>query len=228
MVSNLKSMLLLKRLSLFVLLLFAVGAASAQSQAPFWDEVQAIKAYDKVYQQQPHPIVFVGSSSIRKWEHLQVAFGAYNVMNRGIGGAYVNDIIRYLDELVFVYQPRQIVLYVGENDIVMPDETPDTILNRTIRLFKAIRAKMPEVPIVYIGFKPSPSRERFVEKTVATNALIRKFITAQSKAVFVDVFTPMMKDGKMMPELFVSDMLHMNAQGYAIWEKAVRPYLFKP
>src|SRR5471030_2995724 len=108
--------MLLKRFSLFILLLFAAGATSAQSKPAFWDEVQAIKYYDMVYQQPAHPIVFVGSSSIRKWEHLQVAFGAYNVMNRGIGGAFVNDIIRYLDDLVFTYQPRQIVIYVGEND----------------------------------------------------------------------------------------------------------------
>jgi lysophospholipase L1-like esterase len=35
------------------------------------------------------------------------------------------------------------------------------------------------------------------------------------------------KDGKSRPELFVKDMLHMNKQGYAIWENAVRPYLIK-
>jgi hypothetical protein len=64
-----------KYLYLLLLLLVFGPAASAQSNPPFWDEVQAIKAYDKVYQQQPQPIVFVGSSSIRKWEHLQVAFG---------------------------------------------------------------------------------------------------------------------------------------------------------
>jgi lysophospholipase L1-like esterase len=216
-----------KYLYLLLLLLVFGPAASAQSNPPFWDEVQAIKAYDKVYQQQPQPIVFVGSSSIRKWEHLQVAFGKYNVINRGIGGAYINDIIRYLDDIVFAYHPRQIVLYVGENDITAANETADTILNRTERLFKAIRAKMPEVPVVYIGFKPSPSRDKFVQKTIAANGLIRKFIGSQSKATFVDVFPLMLKNGNSMPELFVTDMLHMNAKGYAIWEKAVKPYLLK-
>jgi len=217
-----------KYLYLILLLLACARTASAQSNPPFWDEVQAIKAYDKVYQQQPHPIVFVGSSSIRKWGHLQVAFGQYNVLNRGIGGAYINDIIRYLDDVVVVYHPRQIVLYVGENDITAANETADTILNRTERLFKAIRAKMPDVPVVYIGFKPSPSRDKFMQKTIAANGLIRKFIAGQSKATFVDVFPLMLKNGNSMPELFVADMLHMNAKGYAIWEKAVKPYLLKP
>jgi lysophospholipase L1-like esterase len=218
----------LKQYSLLVLILCLAGAASAQSKPDFWDEVQAIKAYDKVYQQPAHPILFVGSSSIRKWEHLQMAFGSYNVLNRGIGGAVINDITRYLDDIVFVYQPRQIVLYVGENDVVAADETADTILNRTMLLFKAIRAKMPEVPIVYIGFKPSPSRAKFVQKTIDANRMIAKFLATQHKVTFVNVFALMMNNGKMMPQLFVADMLHMNLKGYTIWEKAVRPYLLQP
>ena len=31
----------------------------------------------------------------------------------------------------------------------------------------------------------------------------------------------------MMQELFVEDDLHMNAKGYAIWQKAIAPYLIK-
>ncbi|MBW4888550.1 GDSL family lipase [Mucilaginibacter sp. HMF5004] len=218
----------LKHFLVLVLFVCFAGAGLAQTKPAFWDDVQAIKAYDKMYQVPAQPIVFVGSSSIRKWDGLQVTFGGYNVLNRGIGGTFINDIIFYLDDMVLRYQPRQIVIYVGENDITSADETADTILNRTERLFKAIRTKMPEVPIIYIGFKPSPSREKYVQKTIATNQLLRKFITSQSKATFVDVFPLMMKNGKMMPELFVGDKLHMNAKGYAIWEKAVMPYLLKP
>jgi len=42
---------------------------------------------------------------------------------------------------------------------------------------------------------------------------------------YVDVFTPMLKDGQMRPELFVTDMLHMNHQGYEIWAKLIAPLL---
>jgi lysophospholipase L1-like esterase len=33
--------------------------------------------------------------------------------------------------------------------------------------------------------------------------------------------------GQPRPELFTSDMLHMNAKGYAIWQKVIRPELLK-
>lgn len=201
---------------------------SAQQKHTFWNEVQTFKAYDLQITTPAHPIVFVGSSSIRKWDDLQIALGTYNVMNRGIGGAVINDIVFYLNELVFTYQPRQIVLYVGENDLPDASVTPDTVLNRTKLLFSQIRAKLPEVPIVYIAMKPSPSRIAVLSKAREANLLVYNFIKSQKNAAFVNIFSPMLtKDGKPRPELFQPDMLHMNLKGYTIWETAIRPYLLK-
>jgi lysophospholipase L1-like esterase len=200
---------------------------SAQTTPRYFDDVQTIKKYDQMYQAPAHPIVFVGSSSIRKWDGLQVAFGNYNIINRGIGGAVTNDIAFYLNDIVFPYEPRQIVIYVGENDLPEVRATADTILNRTKKLYKMIRAKLPTVPIAYISMKPSPSRDQYQEKARAANTLIRNFLSKEENTDFIDIFSPMIKDGKSRPELFVEDMLHMNAKGYAIWEAAVRPYLLK-
>jgi len=208
-------------------LFLIVCSAQTQTQPNFWNDVQTIKNYDKIYQTPAQPILFVGSSSIRKWQSLQVAFGEYNVINRGIGGAVINDIVFYLNDIVFPYRPRQIVLYVGENDLPDQSVTADTVLNRTIKLFNMIRAKLPAVPIVYIAMKPSPVRDKYQQKARDGNLLIKNFLTKEKDAVFVDIFSPMLKDGKSRPELFVEDMLHMNKQGYIIWEKEVKRYLIK-
>lgn len=32
-------------------------------------------------------------------------------------------------------------------------------------------------------------------------------------------------NGKLLPELFVKDMLHINSDGYKLWQKALEPYL---
>lgn len=43
---------------------------------------------------------------------------------------------------------------------------------------------------------------------------------------FIDVFTPMLNaSGQPRPELFKSDMLHMNSAGYALWQSLVGPVL---
>lgn len=212
----------------FACLVLNCVTASAQTKHAFWDDVQTIKAYDKIYVPPAHPILFVGSSSIRKWADLQQAFGTYGVINRGVGGTVIDDITYYLNDLVFPYQPRQIVLYVGENDVPNEKFTADTILNKTINLYQQIRAKLPDVPIVYISFKPSPSRDKYQQKAAAANKLIREFLLKEKNTVFFDIYQPMLsKDGKSRPELFVGDMLHMNQQGYTIWDNAVKPYLLK-
>ncbi len=213
---------------LLVALMFGFTQLYAQTKHPFWDDVQTIKAYDKLYTPPENPIVFTGSSSIRRWTSMQQAFKDYNVMNRGIGGEVLDDALFYLNDMVLAYKPRQIVIYVGENDIPIEKNTADTIYNKTVKLFQLIRAKMPAVPIVYISFKPSPSREQYKEKTIEANKRIQAFIAKEANAVFVDIYTPMLKEGKMRPELFIRDMLHIKPEGYTIWEAAVKPYLLKP
>lgn len=216
----------MKKLFSVLICLLLANFLSAQIAPPFWDDVQTIKRYDNMYHAPDRPILFVGSSSIRMWNSLQIAFGNQNVINRGIGGAVFGDITYYLNDIVFPYNPRQIVIYV-ENDL--PDETAsaEIILERFIKLYSGIRAKLPEVPIAYISMKPSPSRDKFQQKAIESNKLIKEFLAKEKNTAYIDIFTPMMKDGKSRPELFVKDMLHMNADGYAIWEKAVRPYLLK-
>jgi lysophospholipase L1-like esterase len=219
----------MKKLLLFLLLSqFIIIITFGQNKPAFWDDVQTIKKYDQLYKPPVNPVLFVGSSSIRKWDDLTQVFAKYNALNRGIGGAVTNDITFYLNDVVFPYQPRQIVLYVGENDLPNAQATPDSVLNRTVNLYKAIRAKLPNVPIVYISIKPSPSRDAFKAKAVASNALIKAFLAKEANTKYVDVYSLMLtKDGKLRPELFVEDMLHMNAAGYAIWRKAVEPHLLK-
>jgi len=218
----------MKRLfSTFVVLLILTQISFGQDKPRFFDDVLAIKKYDKIYNPNTNAILFVGSSSIRKWDHLQQAFGHYNVLNRGIGGAVIDDIIFYLNDLVFKYKPRQIVIYVGDNDLSHENETPETIFDKTVKLYNAIREKLPDIPIVYISIKPSPSRAKYLDKGKATNELIRTFIQKEKNASFLDVYSLMIRDGKTMPEIFVGDMLHMNLDGYKIWENAIRPYLVK-
>jgi len=207
------------------LLLACITTVQAQR---YKDDVATILKYDKMFAPPEHPILFTGSSSIRKWDDLERTFASYVAMNRGIGGAVTNDIIYYADDIIFPYHPRQIVICVGENDIVEKGTTADSVFNRFKNLHALIRSKLPAVPIVYISIKPSPSREQFLPIVKDANAKIKAFIAKQSSIVFVDVFSLMLdKNGKPRKELFVEDMLHMNKTGYAIWRKAVEKHLLK-
>ncbi|SEW28666.1 Lysophospholipase L1 [Chitinophaga sp. YR573] len=218
----------MKKLLFFVFLIIAGETLSAQNKQAYREDVQTIRKYDQMYEPPYQPILFIGSSSIRKWNDLERTFADYVVLNRGIGGAVVNDITYYLNDIVFPYHPRQIVIYVGENDLPDEQSTADSVLNRTKRLIEGIRAKLPEISILYISIKPSPSREKYQPKAIAANELIREYLKEDKNITFIDVFSLMLTpEGKLRPELFVGDMLHMNGQGYKIWRAAVEPYLLK-
>ena len=200
----------------------------AQEHPPFWEDVQVIKQYDNIYNPPDNPILFIGSSSIRLWDNLERTFAKYDALNRGIGGAEVNHIINYAEDIIFPYNPREIVMYIGENDLVVEGTTADSILTRTKRLFQIIRAKLPNIPIVYISIKPSPSRTTYLDVAETANALIENYISTQNNIAYIDIFHPMLnKEGKLRTELFIEDMLHMNRKGYKIWRRKLKRHLIK-
>ena len=221
---------MMKNVVILILFLtvYLIQQLSAQGVPRFWDDVQVIKKYDKIYTPPAHPILFIGSSSIRKWNDLERTFAEYFALNRGIGGAVINDVIYYANYVVFPYYPRQIVIYVGDNDLGNEETTADSIFVQSKRLIRVIRTKLPDIPIVYLSIKPSPSRENFMNKAFAANSLVCNYIQLEKNMTFIDVFHKMLNaEGKPNPDLFENDMLHMNQKGYKIWHKAIKPLLIK-
>lgn len=220
-----------KRIVLGILLVTAgFSNASAQNEhPPFYDEIQSFKSQDSQHFPGKNLILFTGSSSIRMWEHLQDMFPSYPVINRGFGGSTLVDLERYLNDIVFPYEPKQIVIYSGDNDIASSNSiTADSVLNRFKKVFDKIRGRLPNTGILYIAIKPSPSRAEFQPVMKEANDKIKKFLSGKSSSVFVDVYSLMLTpDGKPDPSLFREDMLHMNEKGYAIWQKAIQPHLIK-
>jgi lysophospholipase L1-like esterase len=199
------------------------------AQVPFQQEINAFKQKDQVSFPAKNQILFVGSSSFHYWTDVQDYFPSYPIINRGFGGSSLPNVIRYANDIIFSYQPKQIVIYCGENDLAASDTvTAVTVFQRFQTLFNLIRTNMPGVPVVFVSIKPSPSRARFLPKVKEANRLISDFMARQEAAVFVDVFTLMLnEEGSIKSEIFKSDNLHMNAKGYAIWQKAIEPVLLK-
>lgn len=67
-----------------------------------------------------------------------------------------------------------------------------------------------------------------MKKMEQANLLIQTYLSIQQHTSFADVFHKMLKhDGTVMTDIFLEDNLHMNAKGYAIWQKVIQPYLLK-
>src|SRR5690606_5852912 len=102
-----------------ILLLWCLCCLSGFLQAqekPFDAEIQAFLKQDSMEFPPQNAILFVGSSSIRMWKDIQNDFPDKPIINRGFGGSVLQDVILYAPQIIFPYKPRQVVIYVGEND----------------------------------------------------------------------------------------------------------------
>jgi lysophospholipase L1-like esterase len=213
---------------LFLFLFLSFNITRAQN-APFYSEIQQFKKEDSMRFPPKNAILFLGSSSFRKWTDVQNYFPGYQIINRGFGGSSFPDAIRYFDEIVLPYHPRQIVIYEGDNDLASSNKiTADSVLNRFKTLFYLIRKNLPKANIAFVSIKPSLSREKLMPEMAKANSLIQKFLEKKKNGAFIDVFHPMLnKNGTPRNDIFLNDGLHMNAKGYAIWQKIMQPYLIK-
>ncbi len=207
----------------------AAGSNSCAQKSAFYDEIQSFKKQDSAAMPAKNSILFVGSSSFRMWTTIKDDFRMHSVINRGFGGSSLTDVIRYADEIIFPYQPAQVVIYCGENDLAASDTvTAQIVFDRFQQLFNMIRKQFPETAVAFVSIKPSPSRAHLLPKVIAANTLIKDFLKAQTKAAYIDVFSAMVdQQGNPKPDLFVDDKLHMNQKGYAIWVEIIGPYLIK-
>ncbi|MCC7526507.1 MAG: G-D-S-L family lipolytic protein [Chitinophagaceae bacterium] len=214
--------------SILTVLLTAIMVGEVQAQQPpFYNDIQRFKKADSAQFPRKGQILFIGSSSFTRWNDVQDYFPEHSIINRGFGGSSLPDLIRYADDIVFGYAPKQIVIYCGENDLAASDTvSAAAVVQRFITLFTMIREKYPRIPVAYISMKPSPSRVHLMHKMDAGNWAIKAYLQEQKKTVFVDTYHLMLDaNGEPRKELFVEDRLHMNNDGYAIWQKALAPIL---
>jgi lysophospholipase L1-like esterase len=214
-----------------LILTLASGTAAAQTPAAplnpdrFEPEIQKFEEADRAAPPRKNVVVFVGSSSIRRWTTMAADFPNVPVLNRGFGGSEASDVVRYADRAIVPARPARIVFYAGDNDLAR-GKTPAQIAGDVKQLWQIVSAKLPETRMAIISVKPSLARWALVDKTRETNALLRSLAASDPRMAYIDVFTPMIgPDGKPIPEHFVEDGLHMTHAGYRVWTTALTPFL---
>ncbi|MGE5108821.1 MAG: GDSL-type esterase/lipase family protein [Sphingobacteriales bacterium] len=216
--------------TIIAFLLVCNAVSSQQTKPPFWDDILKFKQQDSASIPEKNQILFVGSSSFTKWTDVQSYFPSHKILNRGFGGSAFPDLIRYERDVIFPYHAKQIVIYCGENDIAGDSSiTGKIVYERFLRLYWSIRKNLLMVPIIYISMKPSPSRWQMRDKLIEGNNLIEKFSKKNKRNVkFINIWSAMLgQDGKPIETLFIEDNLHMNKDGYTIWQKIIEPFLLK-
>lgn len=215
---------------IFILSSLLFSDAYISYAQPITDFEDRIQAFEELDQQQNYPsesIFFTGSSSIQMWQTLEEDMAPFSVIQRGIGGSRMPDLLHYADRFIKPHSFRAMVLFVA-NDITGGNR--DTTPGELPALFEEFILKVKEynrdAVLFIVEVTPTNARWSVWPENMAANNLVAQLSDEYENVIFIptkDLF--LTTDGTPNDDLFISDQLHLNEMGYEVWSKRIRSYL---
>lgn len=203
------------------------ASATRPAGPPFAGAIAAFAEQDAAHPPPACPIVFVGSSSIRRWDSLTHDMAPLTVINRGFGGAEIDHVNAYFQQTVGRYKPRAIVFYAGENDIAAGDSAEKAFAD--FQEFLRLKSSaLGDTPVYALSAKPAPSRLKFIPEQTRFNEMVRGLADQRADLVYLDIVPAMTRPDGGLKEIFAEDQLHMTAEGYGLWTPIVKGALSRP
>jgi hypothetical protein len=228
----LENFMALTCLILFAVLQTPLAAQDADLLTPYRAAAQkkwakAIDEFDELNKTEAHPadsILFIGSSSIRRWLTMSTDMAPYATVRRGYGGAMYTDMAVFAERVVSPHQYRALVMFVGNGVVGAPtDHTPDQIEQLTRHIVHVSHQHQPRSPVFLIEITPCEKRFDAWPKIRAVNARLREIALSTPHTYFIPTASHYLKaDGTPRPELFVEDKLHLSESGYKLWSTLIR------
>jgi lysophospholipase L1-like esterase len=169
-------------------------------------------------------VVFMGDSITDAWgRKYGKFFPGKPYVNRGIGGQTTPQMVLRFRPDVIDLHPKVVVILAGTNDIA-GNTGPATLaeiegnLASMVQLAHAnkIKVVLSSVMPVCDYIKPQTAR-RPPEKIIALNAWIQNYAKEQ-KLVYLDYYTALIDDQKVLKKELTYDGLHPNDAGYEVME----------
>ena len=225
--------------ALFVVATFVASLPTALAQDTSTDPLSeyreaAIKRWEKDIaafdepnadeQSSPEAILFLGSSSIRRWSTIATDMAPFQTIRRGYGGAKFTDMAVFAERLITPHRFRGIVMFVGNGVVGKPeDHSPELIEQLARHIVKVGHVHAPGTPFFLIEITPCQKRFEAWPKIRAVNAKLREVALSTPDTYFIPTASHYLNaDGTPRGELFVEDQLHLNADGYRLWSSLIR------
>lgn len=197
--------------------------------ARFENDIIAFEKQDSLNGNPKYDVVFIGSSTFEQWKSLREDFAPASIINRGFGGSTIREVIHYSDRILFPYQPKVVVLYVG-NDVWGDPSEPTTVqLFDYFKLFEQkLHRQLPGTILNFISMRPSPTKKELLQKQTAINDSLMKYALNTPKTNFIDIRRVMYDNsGKLKNDIFKSDSLHLNDRGNDLIKFIIKPVLIE-
>jgi acyl-CoA thioesterase I len=177
-------------------------------------------------------VIFVGDSITDYWK-LSDYFPGKPYLNRGIDGQTTSQMLVRFRQDVIDLQPKVLVVLAGTNDVAGvtgPSRNEDIEANYNSM---AELARLHHIRVVFSSLLPvynytEDSKESFAlrprERLLALNRWLKNYCAANN-LIYLDYFSALADDKRMMKRALSDDGLHPNAAGYRVMaplaEKAI-------
>lgn len=214
----------MKKLLITTFSLFIVYSSYSQN---YLAEIKSFEKQDSLSMPVAGQVLLAGSSTFRLWLSSKEDLAGFPVINRGFGGSQMSDLNFHFDRIVTKYNPKIILVYEGDNDLAA-GESPMSVFEDFKIFAEKVKNQLPNAIVGYCSIRPSLARINLLDKQVEANDMIKAYCKELKGFYFVDIQKDFyLKNGDLMPDIFVSDKLHMNKKGYEIWTKATQKFLKK-
>ncbi len=190
-------------------------------------EIEGLKARDTEEEHPDEAVLFIGSSSIRLWGSIEADMAPYHPIQRGYGGARFSDLAVFAEDLIAAHRFRGVVVFVA-NDVTGRDDDPEAgQVAQWFRMVAEVALRhQPEAMVFCVEVTPTPSRWHAWHAIREVNTALRAVCEGDPRLHYVATASRFL-DGQGEPraEYFVSDRLHLNESGYAVWAELIRSEL---
>ncbi len=174
-------------------------------------------------------ILFFGDSLTKGWsgagkEIFDKNYAPLKTANIGIGGDTTRQTLWRIDhEALDGIQPKVIVLMIGVNNIFTKTGNDEEISKGVAEILKQFQAKCPKSKILLLGILPLGNEEQSA-RAKNINGMLAKLEGGQVR--FLDMSAKFQgADGKIIPELYRNDKVHLEKPGYVAWDETMLPIL---
>lgn len=183
-----------------------------------------------------HPIVFFGDSITDRCD-LKKFYPDKTILNRGISGNTVTDLIQRIEVSVYDAQPSKIILLIGINDLMNIKRSAKETAEKYEELLRMLTSHCKDIPIlcqsVYPGYDAEKNRknkglvfplQHLASEIVALNENIKELCVTYH-CTYIDVHTYLKDtDHTMLPQ-YSDDGCHPNDVGYKKISDILKDYL---
>lgn len=181
-------------------------------------------------------LLFLGDSITQGWENegkdvWVKHYGTRKAANFGIGGDRTQHVLwriqngnlNGLDK----HPPKCVVLMIGTNNSNGADNTAPEIAEGIASIVRTLREKLPQTKILLLAIFPRgevPNTQR--NKNTQASALASK-IADGNMVHYLDINSEFVDEKGNISKDIMPDYLHLSAEGYERWAKAIEPKVKK-